>query len=53
MEELLDISTKLTAHAPKGFKRYLYEQINWNDRLIGIKGARSTGKINSASTMAQ
>lgn len=26
------------------FKRYLYSQINWNVRLIGIKGARGVGK---------
>lgn len=26
------------------FKRFLYEKINWNDRLIGIKGARGVGK---------
>lgn len=26
------------------FKRYLYDQINWNARLIGIKGARGVGK---------
>ncbi|MBR4838448.1 MAG: ATP-binding protein [Bacteroidales bacterium] len=26
------------------FKRYLYEQINWEARLIGIKGARGVGK---------
>ena len=25
-------------------KRYLYGQINWNARLIGIRGARGTGK---------
>ena len=25
-------------------KRYLYSQINWNARLIGIRGARGTGK---------
>lgn len=25
-------------------KRYLYDQINWNARLIGIRGARGTGK---------
>ena len=24
--------------------RYLYEKINWNVRLIGIKGARGVGK---------
>jgi hypothetical protein len=26
------------------FLRYLYGQINWDDRLIGIKGARGVGK---------
>ncbi len=26
------------------FKRYLYSQINWNVRLLGIKGARGVGK---------
>ncbi len=26
------------------FKRYLYTEIDWSNRLIGIKGARGTGK---------
>jgi predicted AAA+ superfamily ATPase len=26
------------------FKRYLYDEINWNARMIGIKGARGVGK---------
>ena len=26
------------------FKRYLYDRIDWNDRLIGIKGFRGVGK---------
>ena len=26
------------------FKRYLHKQINWNARLLGIKGARGVGK---------
>lgn len=26
------------------FTRFLYEKINWNDKLIGIKGARGVGK---------
>ena len=26
------------------FKRYLYDRINWDVRLIGIKGARGVGK---------
>lgn len=29
---------------PLMFTRFLYERINWNDRLIGIKGARGVGK---------
>ncbi|MGF1638833.1 MAG: AAA family ATPase, partial [Cyclobacteriaceae bacterium] len=44
MEELIDISAKLIAKVPRGFKRYLHGQISWNNRLIGIKGARGTGK---------
>ena len=26
------------------FKRYLYHRINWNVRMVGIKGARGVGK---------
>lgn len=26
------------------FKRYLYSKINWNSRIVGIKGARGAGK---------
>ena len=26
------------------FKRYLYNEINWKARIIGIKGARGVGK---------
>ena len=29
---------------PMQFKRYLASQIDWNSRLIGIKGARGAGK---------
>ena len=32
------------AKVPLKFKRYLYKQINWNVRMIGIKGARGVGK---------
>ena len=44
MEELLEISESLIRKVPVGFKRYLYSKINWNNRLIGIKGARGAGK---------
>lgn len=44
MEDLLAISNRLVARAPAGFKRYLFDQIRWESRLIGLKGARGTGK---------
>ena len=34
----------LVSDVPTEFKRYLYPRIDWNNRLIGIKGARGTGK---------
>ena len=34
---------KLSATSLK-FNRYLYDKINWETRLIGIKGARGVGK---------
>lgn len=44
MEHLLSKSAALAAETPMDFSRYLLEEINWNNRLIGIKGARGTGK---------
>ena len=44
MQSLLQYSTIRLLHTPIDFIRYLYHQINWNDRLIGITGARGTGK---------
>ena len=42
--ELLQTSDRMLHAAPRGFHRYLYSQIDWNDRLVCIKGARGTGK---------
>lgn len=44
MLKLLEQSQHLLTHIPLNFKRYLYDKIKWNNRLIGIKGARGTGK---------
>lgn len=44
MEALLNISDKLVREVSLEFKRYLFRDIDWNNRLIGIKGARGTGK---------
>lgn len=44
MQELLSLSDKLVREVSTEFNRYLFREINWNNRLIGIKGARGTGK---------
>ena len=44
MEELLEQSESAIERVPITIKRYLYREINWEARLIGIKGARGTGK---------
>ena len=45
MEELLEVSERLVSGATGSFRRSLYDTIHWNERLIGIKGARGVGKI--------
>lgn len=44
MDDLLEISDQLIENTDLAFKRYLYDLIDWEERLIGIKGARGTGK---------
>jgi len=44
MNDLLELSERLISRIPLDFSRYLFHQINWNNRLIGIKGSRGTGK---------
>lgn len=44
MVELLEQSERLIAHTTLDFKRFLYNKVNWDNRLIGIIGARGTGK---------
>ena len=44
MIELLELSEKYTGSVSLDFQRYLMKVINWKNRLIGIKGARGTGK---------
>ncbi|MCF8302995.1 MAG: AAA family ATPase [Bacteroidales bacterium] len=44
MENLFDISAKSIQGVSLDFKRFLYTEINWERRLIAIKGARGTGK---------
>ncbi len=44
MNQLITQSSTLVNRTDTRFIRYLYGQINWNNRLTGIKGSRGTGK---------
>ncbi len=44
MEKFINNSLKKIENVNLDFKRFLINKINWNRRLIGIKGARGTGK---------
>jgi predicted AAA+ superfamily ATPase len=44
MDDLLIVSQQKISSVNLSFKRYLFSKINWSNRLIGIKGARGTGK---------
>lgn len=44
MERLKRLSDDAIRRVPTHFKRYLYNKINWNRQLIGISGARGSGK---------
>jgi predicted AAA+ superfamily ATPase len=44
MEPLINISDRLVQHVNTDFVRYLYNTIAWNNRLVGITGAKGTGK---------
>lgn len=44
MEELFKYSQLKLSKTSMKFKRYLLNEIEWDDRLIGIKGARGVGK---------
>lgn len=48
MELLFEQSHRLIEATSLEFKRFLFEKINWKSRLIGIKGARGTGKTTLA-----
>ena len=44
MERLQKISNNLILQVSETFKRFLFGEIDWNNRLIGISGARGSGK---------
>jgi len=44
MEVLLEFQDNLLRTVTNSFRRYLHGQINWGQRMIGIKGPRGAGK---------
>ena len=44
MESLEKIYKKLLRETDTRFQRYLYQEIDWDNRIIGIRGARGVGK---------
>jgi uncharacterized protein len=44
MQALIDFQDTLLKGIANDFRRYLHEKINWNQRMIGIKGPRGAGK---------
>lgn len=44
MERIYEISSRLTENLDAPLHRYLYDIIEWGDRMIMIKGARGVGK---------
>jgi predicted AAA+ superfamily ATPase len=44
MDSLFQNYTRILNAVNSVFHRYLYNEIDWNNRLIGITGARGTGK---------
>ena len=44
MEKLFEYSKRLISDVDTTFVRYLYGQINWENKLLGIVGPRGVGK---------
>lgn len=44
MEILFEFQDSLLRAVTNDFRRYLHREINWQQRMIGIKGPRGTGK---------
>jgi predicted AAA+ superfamily ATPase len=48
MEKLFDYSNKLIKETDTRFFRYMYEEINWKNRMLGLIGPRGVGKTTLA-----
>ena len=53
IDDLYINSDRLIANISMEHKRYLYHEINWENRLICIKGARGVGKTRCLSSISK
>lgn len=44
MDSLVRVYKKLLRETTTKFHRYLYDQVNWDNRIVGIRGPRGVGK---------
>ena len=44
MERLYEQMRRQLAYAPQNFRRYMYDRINWDNRMLGLVGPRGAGK---------
>ncbi|MCU0342184.1 MAG: AAA family ATPase, partial [Spirosomaceae bacterium] len=44
MEKLFSFQNNILQNTPQTFNRYLYEQVAYENRLVGIRGIRGVGK---------
>ena len=44
MQRLFETMQRMVDGVPTGFKRYLYPQINWENKMLGLVGPRGVGK---------
>ena len=43
-DKLYDYMTEMLRQTPMAMQRYIYDEINWDSRLVGIVGPRGVGK---------
>ena len=43
-QSLIDYMNQELRHTPTGFRRYMWDKILWDERLVGLVGPRGVGK---------
>ena len=47
MERLYETMYRLLENTTSEFHRYIYDRINWDNRMLGLVGPRGVGKIHA------